>query len=56
MTVQPSLFDEEIAVRCFFDCPQVVREVDPDAAHKAMEDHYRADHKGDVASAVAFIR
>lgn len=56
MSEQPALFGEEIAVACFFDCPRVVRDSDPEAAHAAMEDHYRADHRDDIAQAVAFIR
>lgn len=53
---QPSLFEEEVAVHCFFDCPHVVRDSDPGAAHAAMEAHYQAEHFDDLTQAIAFMR
>jgi hypothetical protein len=57
MPEQPTLFDDlDIAVHCFFDCPEVVRDADPENAHKAMQAHYQAVHAEDVARAIAFMR
>ena len=59
MPSQPdALFDvadlmPRIVVHCFFDCPKVIRDTDPHAAHAAMEKHYASAHKADIASAVA---
>lgn len=33
-----------IAVHCFYACGHVVRAATPEAAHEAMEAHYRTRH------------
>ncbi|MCI3153203.1 hypothetical protein ELQ39_15830 [Streptomyces sp. GB4-14] len=43
------------AVHCFFNCPHVVREGDPDTASKAMEQHYDDTHTADIDRALGFL-
>jgi hypothetical protein len=40
-------------VHCFFDCPTVVRDPDPNEAHRLMEEHYATVHRADIDNALA---
>jgi len=33
-----------VTVHCFFGCAHTATDVDPQAAHEAMEEHYRSEH------------
>lgn len=47
--------DDQVTVHCFYNCGHVVRDATPQAAHDAMEAHYRAGHREDVAKDRAFL-
>lgn len=49
-----TLFDV-VAVHCFFNCGEVVRDTDPQAAHDRMERHYTTDHGPAVALIVGHL-
>lgn len=45
-----------VAVNCFFACEHVTRDGDPQAAHDAMEEHYRAAHWPSIRQIVGWAR
>lgn len=45
---------ELVTVRCFFGCPHVVQDIDPHAAHDAMEAHYFDTHREQIRDAIGW--
>lgn len=49
---QPAALFTVITVHCFFGCPSVIRDIDPQAAHDRMEEHYASAHSTQVSAAI----
>lgn len=48
----PAALCTVITVHCFFGCPSVIRDIDPQEAHDRMEKHYASDHGTQVSDAI----